>query len=261
MSCQKSIVNFSPVKKFIGKYNTQIKKFGPQKTMLKFLKSRGNKFIIEKQSPKTDKVLKREPVVIIANHPFEIEPAVLMASLPSRKDSYLIIDAVYTNVFTQLDSCLIPVYIQNKVIAERGKGIKEAIWHKLHPLPKFTREEEHKKNINSIRKASRKVTQGGSVAIFPSGPKNTSVWHPGVGYLVKGISAGNSFFLVKAMIKGTSYLEFLRFLPKIGNLFPSFKVVFSAPKKINYLLDFSPREITYRLKKEYIDWQAEIESA
>ena len=60
-------------------------------------------------SLKTKRIIKKKAVVIVANHPFEVETIAIISSLPLREDIFLIINAMFVGLVKKLDKNLIPV--------------------------------------------------------------------------------------------------------------------------------------------------------
>ncbi len=64
--------------------------------------------ILDKQ---TQEILTKKPVLIVANHPHEAETLALLASLPQRKDVFMVIASLFMNLAPNADKYFIPVYV------------------------------------------------------------------------------------------------------------------------------------------------------
>jgi len=83
------------VRSFIRYLDQDTPEVGIQKAFLRAAKRSQTKLVVNKVSKKTQEIFKNKPVVIVANHPNEMEPLALMAALPPRKDTYMIISACF----------------------------------------------------------------------------------------------------------------------------------------------------------------------
>lgn len=230
-----------------------IQRYGLQKGMLNVASRSGTKLKVFGLTPDVEKILKHERVVVVANHPHESEEIALIASMPERKDFYLIGNYLSTKFSQSLTKYIIPVYINHH--RETRKLIPyEFLIKRFYSFPIFSEEEEHRKNIESINLASQKVSDGGLVIIFPGRRGINGNWYPGVGHLLKGIKTDKKIHVIKAYIQGTLDLDFLRIIPKLGKLLPEIKVTFASPREVNNILDKDPKQITSILEEEYNNW-------
>lgn len=205
----------------------------------------------------TRKILQNKPVVIAANHPFEVEPIVLISSLPKRNDIYLIINAAFTGLIKKLDENLIPVYINH----HRGKSNNLKRWSgvtidKYHPMPLLRPEEAQRRNRESIKYAANLVKKGGIVIIFPDRRSLSGVWFSGIGHLLNTIGKAKETHYVKAFVGGTSNWDYLRIIPNLGKVLPKVHVHFSEAQEIKKVLSYDkdPKKITAQLEHEYNQW-------
>jgi hypothetical protein len=222
---------------------------GIQRAMRKALQHSHTRLTVN-TSELAEYVLRHEPVVVVANHPNTIDPVVLLAASPERFDAFLIIDAYLHNVSKIIKKHLIPVYINCKVARHGTK--RDRLVRLLNFEPMLSEEEEKKRNIDSIKNASEKVSKGGMVIIFPGDDKPQ--WYNGVGFLLKDVKVNRKLYIVQAYIQGTTYLDFFRVFPLVGKIFPTLKVTFSEPYLANDLLSLHPKEITTSLESRYRQW-------
>ncbi len=240
---------------FIARKDSETKKIGLQQAMRNFTKRSGTKLVVIGKTVEVEKALQTQPVILVANHPYESDTLALFASLPTRKDTYMITNAAFTQMSSSIDEYLIPVYISHHGTKGKEKHLPMKFFNKFHPMPAYSPEEEHKKNIKSIQEASEKITKGGMVIIFPK-PRGTAKeksWYSGVGHLIKGVAHSN-FVVINAYIEGTSDLDYFRLIPGVGKILPTITITFSKPRKVNDLQKHNPKEITALLEEEYTIW-------
>lgn len=192
--------------------------------------------------------------VIVANHPYVAETLALVASLPARKDLFLIISYVFLHICPHIDRYLIPVYVRHHRKNIRHVPILGKLTETLNHIQKFSPEVEHQKNIESLKDASFKVRKGGMVIIFPNSESSDGRWFHGVGHLIKGIGLEGKGYVIKAHIENTSNWDYLRLIPKLGKYLPVIKITFSKPVKIKDIYNQDAKKITLTLEKDYNDW-------
>ncbi len=254
-----------PILSFIlRKLDQDINKFGVQQAMVNLLKRSQTRFSVSGLNEETKKILKKNAVVLISNHINTLDPAVVFATSPAREDSYLIVASDFLNLSKNLDKHLIPVYINHHYEEENYKENKKYYYYLLktlrllHPLPKFTAEEEHQKNIESIARASRILEKGGLVIIFPEGGNSNEGWMKGIGHMLKGVKKSRTIFIVNVFIRGDSDLDFLRIIPGGGMLLPSLEINYSKPKIANELFEKDVRVIVKDLADNYKNWSSRL---
>lgn len=204
----------------------------------------------------THHALEKESVIVVANHPYEGEAIAILASLPKRRDIYLVVNATMMHISKQLDRHFIPVYIQHHISEEKGKNRQSRLLDKLHPAPTYTAEEEHQKNVENIALAGKKLIKGATVVIFPNpGERNEVIpWFPGVGHMIKAAQKQKHLSVVFAYVKGTSNMDYLRLIAHSGKILPPITVTYSKPQKVRLLLSLHPKKIAATLEKEYRNW-------
>lgn len=229
---------------------------GFPKAMLDAVRRSGTHFTVRYASAETVEVLKSKRVVVVVNHPYEGEAFAIVAALPNRKQVYLIVNATMMHITKEIDKHLIPVYIQHHIDEGKGKNTQSKILELFHPSTHFSEAEEHKRNIESIANANRKLQRGGLIIIFPNPGERDSVipWYPGVGHLLKGVNDDKPLYVVNAYIRGTSNWDYLRLFPRIGALLPELTVFFSEPQEVRVLARQPARNITTLLEKHYRAW-------
>ena len=204
----------------------------------------------------TRNCLKNKPVLLISNHPFMFGVIALIASIPQRGNSHMIINSEYFNVYPNLDKFLIPVYIRHQNDGNWYEKILTILFDRIFFYPSHTIDEEHKKNIESIADAANKIKEGGLVIIFPEKRTSELEWHKGVGYLTRNLGKVR-YNVVFAHLSGNSRrLDYLRLLPYIGKILPPVSINFSECLTLNKVLSKNndPRQISSELQKEYEIW-------
>jgi 1-acyl-sn-glycerol-3-phosphate acyltransferase len=238
----------------IGKIDQDIGKKGIQKSMDLVMKRTGTKIILGEKSENLINVLKNEAVIIVASHPQEAGIPAFLAAIESRKNMNLIIESSLMNVFPSANKYLIPVYINNRQLAQNKFHLKLKLLKLIHKTEDFTYEDEHQKNIESINLAGKKINKGNMIVIFPDGGSTDGKWFSGVGHLIKKIKLKDKTYVVKAYINGTSAWDFLRIIPGISKIFPSFRIYFDEPIKMTEFKKMEAKKITANLENDYNDW-------
>ncbi|OGH12810.1 MAG: hypothetical protein A2776_01295 [Candidatus Levybacteria bacterium RIFCSPHIGHO2_01_FULL_40_10] len=258
---QSQLAGLPIIKPFIKTINSDVKKFGLQKAMMNTVIRSGTNLIVKGKSSKVEHVLKNEAVVLVANHPHEVDIIALFAALSPREDTSLIISFRFMNLVPHADPYLIPVYTEHHAIKAGEEKLKRKFFRKLHNVPTFSPEEEHKKNIESIKFASEKVERGEMVVIFPNPSKDQRrSWYSGVGHMLHGVNRRKKVYVVKAYIEGTSNFDYLRLFPHAAKLLTPIKVTFSQPQNVETILKNDPKEITRILEDDYRKWEEKVSS-
>lgn len=248
----KKVVVFLVKKGIFLRLDKKIRDLGVNHCLLALVNYLGGQPVV-KISRKTRKVLLSRPVVVVANHPGEIDPLLLGAVLPARTDINLIIDATFAGWLSSLRRYLIPVWIQNNIEAEGRRTWKERLLVRAGVVDQLSEEEEKRRNIQSLRLASSRLEKGGVVVIFPAGKEG---WYSGVGHVIGGV-INRPVWVVMVQIIGTSRWDLIRLVPGIGKVLPKFKVKFSEPLLIEKR---NPRRLTGFLEERYYSWLADGEA-
>jgi 1-acyl-sn-glycerol-3-phosphate acyltransferase len=228
--------------------------FGIQQAMRNLVKTTSTRLEIKGFDNNLEKILEEKAGVIVANHPYEAETLALLASLPCRKDLFLIISYVFLHLCPQIDRYLIPVFVRHHRKNIRHVPILGKMIESLNHIQKFSPEEEHRKNIESLKKASLMIQKGGMMIIFPNRRSPDGRWFHGVGHMIKGVGLTKDAYVIKAYIEGTSDWDYLRLIPYIGKYLPVIKVTFSKPVVFRDIYNEEAKKITYRLEEDYNRW-------
>lgn len=239
---------------FLQNLDTDLENIGLQKAMMNIVLRSKTKFIISGLDTLLKQILETKPVIVIANHPFDSEEVAIMASLPSRKDSYLIVNSHFMGVSPQLDKHLIPVYIWHHVTDGKPKKFFGRLLHKFHPTSIYPPDVEEKKNRESIRHAAKIITNGGLVIMFPGRRGKHGHWFSGIGHLIKNLGNNKHSYIVQAFVQGTSDADYLRMFPWFGRFLPTIHVTFAKPIKISDVRQADGKKIAIHLEDGYNRW-------
>ena len=243
------------MKNFLKKLDEHIKIHGLQKGMLNLIKWTKTPLTVEGLTPELKRVLKEEAAVVVANHPFQAEVFALLASLPPRKNAFLIATHEFYGIFPHLDQHLIPVYVKHHSPPTKKEQFFLKLLYFFHPSEILTADQAHQKNILSIDTASQKVRDGSLVIIFPE-VRRTEKWQAGVGYLLKNIKGNKKVYFVQAHIEGTTGKDYLRLIPFVKRFLPAFKIFFAKPLKINDIVNKTDdaKKTAAFLAERYYNW-------
>ncbi len=206
-------------------------------------------------SSKTQEALKNDPVLLICNHPAQADVLLLLAALPPRPKTYLVVMHGLWSILPAINKYLIPVYINHRVEDYRHPDWKLKLFKKFHYIPEYSKEVAHQKNIKSISLATTKIDEGSLVGIFPTGgSENGRDFLPGVGYIVKNLKYPQKTKIIMAHVSGTSSWDFIRILPFIGKIMPKFKIEFSDPLSADNFSGDNGRFISLKLQNVYDRW-------
>lgn len=245
------------IKGLVNYLDKNISEIGVVLAMRKFI-NKCNTEIVIKSNKKIDLVLEKLSGVVVANHPAEADVLAILSAIKNRKDVFLIINSQFSNLVPTLNNHLIPVYISNRITKNLWGQIKFQFLFRFKKIKKYSKEEEHQKNIESISMAIEKVNNGGLVIIFPSGGNDKHGWFNGVGHLIHGIKDKEKSFLIRAHIEGTSIWDYLRILPLMGRFLPKFKISFANPLSIDKIKMDDPKQTTVELENNYWKWISSV---
>jgi hypothetical protein len=254
-----SIESFPLIRGLTHHLNDDIHEFGLQVGVGKTLKRYKTRLNIS-LPPETEKHLKESSVLLVANHPYYIEPLGLMAALPPRQDAYFIGNTFFRGLVPSLDHHLIPLFVRHRYFA-KGPGILGRFMDTVHPYDRLSKSEEHRKNAQQLRLAANLISKGSLVTIFPEAGSTRAnpSWSSGLEYLLRLIDTDVNAVLVKAYIQGTSNLDYLRIFPMLGKYLPEISVIFSGVTPIRDLVCRSKRSaLTSTLEHQYKTWTATL---
>src|SRR4051812_9730816 len=88
-----------------------IRRLGIQPAMARLLERSGSIVSVHGLTPAINKVLQDKATIVLSNHPHELDPLVVLAALPQRRDAYVIFTHTFTGMSPAFDEHVIPVYI------------------------------------------------------------------------------------------------------------------------------------------------------
>lgn len=233
--------------------NTDIAKIGIHQTFKNLLTLKGCAIQVNGLTSQLHHILQTQRVILVANHPHEIEPIVLLASLPPRADVFVIANVKFLNWLSNLNKHIIPVYIQHHYHRANRLGLRARMLNILPLSDDYVDQNKaHQLNIQSINRASLFIDKGGFVIIFPGVGKTH--WFPGVGHLAKNTTTDKPIYLVKASVSKTCRFDLLRLIPGMSKLFPTITIDFAPAEKINRLRKHNGKEIALIMENSYQNW-------
>ncbi|MDP1721829.1 MAG: 1-acyl-sn-glycerol-3-phosphate acyltransferase [Candidatus Gottesmanbacteria bacterium] len=212
------------------------------------------RLVVQGLSNEVKDILQTKPAVIVANHPDDAEVIALIATLPERKDIYLIVNARMVGIVKDLDRYLIPVYIEHHNNPYHHNQILSYLLKTYHPKKILTPEKEHERNIKSIARAARIVNGGGLVIIFPGRRSIDGHWFPGVSHLLRKVKNRKFTYISRIYLQGTSLLDCLRLIPFMSRLLPVITIHFAKPLQVSEVWNKDPKKITSNIENNYIAW-------
>lgn len=246
------------VRKILRPVDHSLQTKGISRTFKKIIKKVSRDFIIDLPED-TKKVLKKDRVLVICNHPFQADVLLLLAALPQRSDTYLVIMHHLLSVLPSIDKHLIPVYISHRVNSHSKSDWKLNLLKKIHFSPDYSKETAHQKNVQNIVLATQKIDQGHLLCLFPAGgTENRRDFLPGVGHIINNLQKPKRTKLVMAHVSGTSAWDFFRLIPLINRFLPRFKINFS---KVFTASEFSladPKNTAKNLQGFYDRWSEQF---
>lgn len=237
--------------------NSLAPKFGFSGSVNKVINKLGNKLTVRFDSRDAENCLRNKPVLLISNHPFMFGVTALIASIPPRSDSCMIINSDYFSSYQHLDEFLIPVYIRHQNYGNWYEKILAILFDKTFFYPSLTADEEHQENIRSIDNAGNKIKKGGLVIIFPEKRDPKLNWYKGVGYIIKNLGRDVQYKVIFAYLNAKSArFDYFRLFPPVGKILPPVSVDFSAPFSPNKVLSGgnNPGQISLKLQLQYRRW-------
>ncbi len=253
----KKLINFTIIGRFFYLANPIVNRFGFSGSVKKIINNLGSKLSVKFKNNDIQDYLRNKPVLLISNHPFMFGIVALIASIPQRSDSHLIINSDYLNVYPNLDKFLIPVYIRHQNYGNWYEKILKLLFDKIFFYPSYNSDVEHQKNIKSIDDAVNKIKKGELVIIFPEKRDQKLRWYKGVGYLIRNLGSSVKYHIIFAHLGGNSRrLDYLRLFPHIGKILSPISINFSECLTLNKVLSKNndPEQISLELQKEYEIW-------
>jgi 1-acyl-sn-glycerol-3-phosphate acyltransferase len=248
----RSIYNSWLVGWILKKVDNDIKTNGMIEAMRRLINSKVK--LVIRNREKIEVTLKKEAVIMVANHPSQAEVLILLGLLAKRNDAYLIADHSFLAILPSIDKNIIPVYINHRLNCKKKDHWKFNLLTKFHQSESFCQEIAHKKNIGSISLATKKVNNGGLVIIFPAIEDDGGKFLTGLGYMIKNLNNPKNVKIVMVQVKGTSTWDYLRIIPGIRHLLPKVYVNFANPITADKFLTVEAKAITKKVEEKYYAW-------
>ena len=247
------------VRRILRPINHNLKTHGISKTFKKVIRGCSRDFIIN--LPKdTKKILKKDRVLVICNHPSQADVLLLLAGLPPRSDIFMVIMHRLMSILPSIDKHLIPVYISHRINDFSKTDWKFNILKKIHFSPEYSKEVAHKKNIENVALAGKRIDEGHLLCLFPAGgSEDGRDFLPGIGHLIKNLKHPESTKIVMAHVSGTSDWDYLRIIPFVNKFLPKFKINFSEPQNISSFIYPEARQVSKTLQSHYEKWSLPFE--
>lgn len=183
----KLLTRIPPYRDIMQEVNCQARYFGaPDAIRILLSELRATVLVwFDGDEERTREILQANPVIIVANHqPNTIEPLMLLAALPSRKDLRLVATPDVANVFgKETQKYCLRVYHPKKGESAENKEKRQAI------------------NEGVIDYAIRELLSGKAIVIFPDGGTGTGKWRRGATRLVEGGFLQKDVYLIMAKIQ------------------------------------------------------------
>lgn len=246
-------------KKSFKKFDADVGAHGLPKATRELFWQIKSKLEIIGKTKEIEKVLKSKPVLLVVNHEHEAEVIALCASLPDRQSIYLVGQASLKVIGPNFSQHLIPVYVKPSSFDKDEMKLTTRVGKVLNLITNIP-ENAQELNRKSIEKAGQVISNGGLVVMFPQGARKKSIWYPGVGHLAVSLSKNSDAYLVKAHVKGTSDLDFMRLIPGLKKVMSPLRVTFAKPRRIaDYLTeDIDPKSLAKQFQDEYNAWVESI---
>lgn len=222
-----------------------------------FLKTRNVSVQTVGLTPEIQEILVCKPVIVIGNHPTVTEPCALLAVLSERKDLKMVMQrSIVEELPSGLQKDFFPV--SNLALPKEPLSLQLVkLSDFLIPRKNCSSQEQHQRNIQSIKDAANYVSSGGLLMFFPNpGERKMSVrWHKGIAHLIKEVKNPYQTYLVSCFVQGLSPLDILRIFPLTWWLLPR-KVVtvrFIDATPLNEYAGLSISEMLNKLRLDYLE--------
>ncbi len=249
--------NLPIISKILNKLDLVAKNEGLVAVMRTIMARTGNKLIVKNKTEEIKKIMTKEPVLVICNHPAHSDVPILLSTLEPRKDLYLVASHHFINILPNADKQIIPVYVSHKEMIKNNWKFR--LINKLNPVKIYDQETAHQKNIDSISQATKKINSGGLVVIFPAAHSTNNQFMTGVGYLIKKLQKPQNIKIVMAHTQGTSGWDYFRLIPFVNKFMPPITISFTNGGKVSEYINDDPKKTTQNLQQKYYRWVEIIE--
>lgn len=243
-----------------------VKRYGMPLGILKSIEAFNGKIERVIDSPGTQEVLNKDPVLLIMTHNYGYEVVSAIGGLPENsgvkefREVKLVSEAPLKPNW--LSKYILPLYNVSK---EEPQGLARKINRKINPPMEIDQVKAVGLNAATLRDAGERIGKGELILICPEGTREKDGrWQNGVAAVLKiakrTLSKENrEGYVVMTSVEGFSIKNFI--IDKISNYFPklspfrNIKVRYSEPVPISTIsTDVSGDEIVKNLEDRYNDW-------
>ena len=228
--------------KIIAEMNTQAQKSGlPDAARVLAKKALLKVETVWDEQPVTEEILRKKPVIIVANHEFLIEPLILLSQLPSRKNLFAVAADFAGDFFGgAVQELFLPISLKRNSVANQI-------------------------NAASIKYAGKLLHEKNAIVILPKPTSKPEKWRTGIGKIIGNFLGREDIFLVMADIQGIKEKDIMKLLLNTTGVTKNplnYNLRISKPIAIKDLgMEGLPgdskeeiREITNRLQNYYEKW-------
>ena len=148
------------------------------------------------------------PLLVIGNHP-NVYDGFTLTSLFNRDDVWIVSAALNTKLGLALKKRILPVFLSHKPKENILDFFRVPYW--TWQEKNLSRESAHRRNIQTISQAARKINANQVVIFFPSGTNPSGKrWAKGLGYLIEKIDNPQAQ-IVMTHIAHSQFYDFLRY--------------------------------------------------
>jgi len=234
-------------------FDRRIGEIGIQKTLCEVFKSTGTDFEVNYEGD-SKMVLKKDPVIIVGNHPHDSDILALLGAIPQRSDLKIIANSVLVGIGPNIDGLVIPVYIHCRQGSKPDSWLRMKVFGRLHTSTKHDAENEKILNRQSIATAGKFLDKGGAVIIMPTGGGVGGKWFSGVAHMWSQTKNPKKVKVVMAKIEGPSDLDYLRLIPFVSKILPKYRVLFSTSYNREEIGATEPKEMVALMQAKFEKW-------
>lgn len=245
--------NWFFTRKVLRRINQNIEENGFAEAFSRVVKSISRKMDVQRH-PDAFRTLSEDPVLLITNHPAELDTLILLGSMPKRKDIFMLINNSFISVLPAFDPHCIPVYVKYRTQGDERETLRARILRKIHYHPVYSIEDSKNKNKESINKAARVIDEGGVVLLAPGFGNKDKEFKIGLGYMLNALPNAEKVKIMMTHISGTSKIDYFRMFTPIKRILPRFRIIYSEPAEAKHFVSGDPKTDTRKLQDYYFDW-------
>ncbi|MBT3302339.1 MAG: hypothetical protein HOF35_16270 [Bacteroidetes bacterium] len=245
--------NWFFTRRILRRINKNIEEIGFAKAFARVIDSVSKKMDVQRH-PDAIKTLSEDPVLLITNHPAELDAMVLLSSLPTRKDVFMLINNSFISVLPAFDPHCIPVYVNYRTQGDERETMRAKVLKRIHYSPLLTLEESKVKNREAIGVSAKAIDDGGVILLAPGFGNNDTEFKIGLGYMLNAVSIPEKAKIIMTHISGTSKLDYFRAIPLLKKVLPRFRIIYSGPAELKKFVSGDPKVDTKSLQDYYFNW-------